>query len=279
MAKLGLKAVGRGIGLLWAAWAWVAQSIFGAWTWQAPQWMRGLQSRSAALVHRTRRAVNRHPGRVSVLACLIVALGVGGLTGWHWLRSRPKPEFASFSVTAPSRTRIEDDKAKPDPVTVRFDRSAAALLLAGKALSTGIGMQPELAGTWRWVDDRVLEFRPRDDWPVGQIYKVTFDRTILAPQIRLKDRDFQFTSAGFAAQISAAEFYQDPVTPGLKMGVFDVQFMHPVDPAELERRVELRLADQKEGVWGVGRETTSFTVTYDKLKLNASIHFRHPWHP
>ena len=58
----------------------------------------------------------------------------------------------------------------------------------------------------------------------------------------------------------------------MKMGVFDVQFTHPVDPAEFERRIEVRLAGQKEGVLGVGRETTAFTVVYDKLKLNASIH-------
>jgi hypothetical protein len=56
------------------------------------------------------------------------------------------------------------------------------------------------------------------------------------------------------------------------MGVFDVQFTHPVDPAEFERRVEVRVAGQKEGVLGVGRETTPFTVVYDKLKLVASIH-------
>jgi len=155
---------------------------------------------------------------------------------------------------------------------VRFDRSVASLASAGKQLPTGVTIQPALAGTWRWLDDRILEFRPKEDWPIGQAYAVVLDKSLVAPQILLKDYRFQFSTARFSARVAAAQFYQDPVSPSLKAGVFDVQFSHPVDPAELERRIEVRLAGQKEGVLGVGRETTPFTVVYDKLKLNASIH-------
>ena len=202
----------------------------------------------------------------------VLALAFAGHAAWRWYQLKPKPEFAAFSVLAPARTRIEDENAKPDPLTVRFDRSAAPLALAGKPVPAGVTLQPALAGTWRWLDDRILEFRPKEDWPVGQAYSVALDKSVFAPQIRLKDRTFQFSTASFAAHITAAQFYQDPVNPGMKMGVFDVQFTHPVDPAEFERRIEVRLAGQSKGVLSVGRETTPHTVIYDKLKLNASIH-------
>jgi uncharacterized protein YfaS (alpha-2-macroglobulin family) len=247
---------------LWKAWAGFAQSVFGAWAWEAPRWYT--RARGAV--------VNVHPRTIGVGLIGILILAVGGYASWRWYQLLPKPQFAAFSLTAPARTRIEEDNAKPDPLTVRFDRSVAALVLAGKPLPNGVSLAPVLEGDWRWLDDRVLEFRPKQDWPIGQPFKVTLDKAVLAPQVRLQKYGFEFSTASFAARISGARFYQDPVNPGVKMGVFDVQFTHPVDPAEFERRVEVRLAGQKEGVLGVGRETTPFTVVYDKLKLVASIH-------
>jgi uncharacterized protein YfaS (alpha-2-macroglobulin family) len=254
------------------AWAWLAQSVFGAWVWEPPQWLHRINHRAAHLGRWGFDLARRHPRRTGAVFLGVCALAFGGLAAWRWYQLLPKPEFVAFSIAAPARTRIEEENAKPDPLTVRFDRSAAPLALAGKPLPTGVTLRPGLRGTWSWLDDRVLEFRPKEDWPIDQVYSVALDKAILAPQIRLKDYDFQFSTANFSARVAAAQFYQDPVNPGLKMGVFDVQFTHPVDPAEFERRIEVRLAGQKQGVLGVGRESIPFTVVYDKLKLNASIH-------
>jgi len=201
-----------------------------------------------------------------------IALAASAMSAWRWYQHRPKPELASFSISAPGRTRLELEGAKPDALIVRFDRSAATLALAGRAVPQGITLQPALAGVWRWVDDRVLEFRTNEDWPIGRQYDVQFDRSIFGPQIRLASYRLKFSTAAFAARVASAELYQDPVNPGVKNGVFDIQFSHPVDPAEFERRIEVRLAGQNQGVLGLGRETTAFTVVYDKLKLTASVH-------
>jgi len=272
MADSRWWAIGRALARLWMVWARLVQSVFGAWIWEAPRWLHWVKHAAVNLARPASNWAHRHPraGGAAVLGILVLA--IGGHMAWRWYQLLPKPEFAGFAVTAPSRTRIEDENVKPDPMTVRFDRSVAPLALAGKPLPDGVTMQPGLPGTWRWLDDRVLEFRPKDDWPIGQLYSVELGKGALAPQIRLKNYDFQFSTASFSARVTSARFYQDPVNPGLKMGVFDVQFTHPVDPAEFERRIEVRLAGQKEGVLGVGRETTLFTVVYDKLKLNASIH-------
>ncbi|MEP6549310.1 MAG: alpha-2-macroglobulin, partial [Gammaproteobacteria bacterium] len=265
-------AIVRVIASVWKAWARCAQTVFGAWAWEAPRWCTWSRRALTDIGRRGSQSARGHPHTTGAVLVGIVVLGVGGYGSWHWYQLLPKPEFVAFSLAAPARTRIEEENAKPDPLVVRFDRSVAALALTGKAPPTGVSMAPGLEGGWRWLDDRVLEFRPKQDWPIGQVYKVILDKTLLAPQVRLKVYGFEFSTARFAAHISAAQFYQDPVNPGVKMGVFDVQFTHPVDPAEFERRVELRLAGQKEGVLGVGRETTPFTVVYDKLKLVASVH-------
>jgi alpha-2-macroglobulin len=265
-------AIGRAIARTWAAWAWLAQSVFGAWAWEAPRWLGRLHGQAAGLARRGSSLARLHPRRTGAVFMGVLALGLGGEAAWRWYQLLPKPEFAHFSLSAPARTRIEEENAKPEPLRVRFDRSAAALAMAGKPVANGVRMKPELAGTWRWTDDRVLEFRPKDDWPIGQRYIVALDAPIFAPQIRLEDFGFQFSTASFSARIGAAQFYQDPVNPGVRMGVFDVQFTHPVDPVEFERRIEVRLAGQQQGVLGLGRETTPFTVVYDKLRLNASIH-------
>ncbi len=242
MANLWRSTAVRVVASLWKAWAGCAQAVFGAWVWEAPRWY----TRARGIV------VNVHPRTLGVALIGMLILAAGGYASWRWYQLLPKPQFAAFSFTAPARTRIEEENARPDPLTVRFDRSVAALAWAGKPLPGGVSLAPGLEGTWRWLDDRVLEFRPKQDWPIGQPYKVTWDKSVLAPQVRLQKYGFEFSTASFAARISGAQFYQDPVNPGVKMGVFDVQFTHPVDPAEFERRVEVRLAGQKKACWGWG---------------------------
>ena len=258
----------------WNGWRWLLQSLLGAWEWQAPPWGRWLAAHSRRLGGAAAEQTRRKPLLATTLLVCGVALVGGSFGVWHWYRGRPQPDYASFSVSAPGRTRIEEEgaAAKPQPLVVRFDRSAAALQSVGKELPAGVTLQPALAGTWRWLDDRVLEFQVQGDWPVGAGYRVTFAKSVFGPQTQLAAYEFSFSTAPFEAQVTHTELYQDPANPGIKQGVFDVRFTHPVDPVGFERNIELRLAGQTEGVLGVGRQTTPFTVVYDKLKLNASVH-------
>ena len=272
MSTSTTSALARAAAAFWRGWRRLIQALLGAWEWEAPPWSRWVGGHLARAAGGVAGGSRRHPIAAGAISAAALALAAGALTTWHWYQHRPKPELAAFRVTAPGRTRIEDEKARPDPLVVRFDRSAAALAAAGKELASGVRLDPQLAGTWRWVDDRVLEFRVRDDWPVGQSYRVTFERSMFGPQTRLAEYGFNFSTAPFTARIQNTVLYQDPVDPGIKKAVFDVRFSHPVDAADFERRVELQLAGQARGVLGVGRETTDFTVVYDKWRLNASIH-------
>jgi alpha-2-macroglobulin len=251
-----LAAVGRALA-----------AIFGHVQWQAPGWARWTGGQMAT----GGRAVAARPLASVIVAGLLLAAVAGGWHGWKAWQARPQPIKVQFTVSEVARTQIENDQ-KPDPLVVKFNRSAAPLALVGKDVAQGITVTPEVAGTWRWSDDSTLEFRPKDDWPVGVDYKVSTARSVFAPQIVLAAWDFPFHSPRFAASIASAEFYQDPTDPARKKAIVTVNFSHPVDPASFEQRITMRMAGAATGVLGIGAEKTKYVVTYDKLKLNAYVH-------
>src|SRR5262249_44044270 len=167
--------------------------------------------------------------------------------------------------------QIEHNR-KPNPLVVTFHRSAAPIANAGKEVASGIAMSPALPGTWRWTSDTTLTFQPSDDWPVGALHTVTFVKRVVARDVGLAEYQFPFRTPSFVMTAARAEFYQDPVDAAMKKAVIALSFSHPVNALELEKRVELRLAGQSAGILGVGRQTTKFTISYDKLKLNAYVH-------
>lgn len=240
-------------------------AVFGVWS--APPWLRWIGRQFARLV-----ALVRARPRASALVVLaIAALAVGGWQGYSWWKSRPQPVTVSLSVANPRLTDYANN-GSPQPLVVTFSQSTAPLAQVGKTLSGGITVTPAIDGTWRWASDRQLEFVPKADWPVGAEYKATLAPYAIAPQVLLDSHEFAFASAAFDAKLRKAEFYQDPVNPALKKAVIELAFTHPVNSVELEKRIELRLAGQAEGVLGVGRESTRFTLVLDKPKLTAYVH-------
>ena len=260
-----MNAVNRLGGMMAALFA----AVFGEWN--APPWMRWVGARLGAGASRTQAAVRARPRAFAAGALALVLLAVGGYYGRLWWKARPQPVEVSFKVVNPALTDFANN-GTPQALVVSFSKSVAPLALVGKDVTTGIAATPPVDGQWRWASDRQLEFTPKAEWPVGAEYTVQINRDAIAPQVQLDQYEFQFASAAFEAKLRKAEFYQDPINPALKKAVVEFGFTHPVNTAELEKRVELRLAGQAEGVLGVGRETTKFTVVYDKLKLSAYVH-------
>jgi alpha-2-macroglobulin len=250
--------VKAGLGMVlgeWSAPPW--------WSWTARQTARGASAGVGVL--------RRHP-KASVAVLLgLAAAGYGAHEAYRWWSSRPRPVEVQLQVQGPTLTDFANG-GSPQPVVVTFSASVAALAQVGKAVETGLAVSPAVEGRWNWRDDRHLVFEPKAEWAVGTRYEVQLQPSLFAPEVRLQSDRFSFSSAPFTATLKRAEFYQDPFNPTLKKGVVELAFSHPVNPAELEKRIELRLAGQAEGVLGVGRESTPFTLTYDKLKLNAYVH-------
>ncbi|MGM9491401.1 alpha-2-macroglobulin family protein [Ideonella sp. YS5] len=147
----------------------------------------------------------------------------------------------------------------PPPLVVHFSAPAAPPLRIGKE-AADVGLSPEIAGRWLWVDATTLRFEPKGAWPIGEPYELTIGRKALAPHVVMPERRFGFTAAGFTASAGPAEFYQDPVQPGVRRVVMTIDFNHPVDPRSFESRVHLDDGSERK-----------FSVGYDKFKLQATI--------
>lgn len=244
-------------------------SVFvGRFAWQAPGWLQALGRQAQRLL--TLAAAHRKQ-TLALLAGLAV-LGGGGWYGWQWYQAQPKPMLFSFSVTEPGRTEIEYE-GLPKPLTVEFSGSVAPLAHIGKTVTTGITMEPAIAGAWTWTSGNRLDFQPKTDWPVGSEYRVTFAKVgFFKEGVQFDTHDFKFATAPFKATVASKEFHLDPTDANGKTAEFTIQFSHPVDTTAFEKLVTLRMEGQNEGVLGMGGATTPFTVSYDKLKLNAFIH-------
>lgn len=237
-------------------WTRASRAVFGDIAWSPPAWL-------AALLARIRQKPGLYLG--SVLGLIVVgALG-------YWLATRPKPVIPgalSVEVHGPELTDYSRKPATVDTLRLTFSDSAAPLKQIGSA-PLGVTLTPELKGAWKWEDDKTLVFTPSADWPVKTQYKVELDtKQTVAPKVLLQEHEFEFQTAPFKAEIASSEFYQDPQDPALKKGVYELKFSHPVDEAQLQRRVALSLADGG----GTAMAAPKYTLTYDDTRLKAWVH-------
>ncbi len=249
----------------------ILSATIGRVSWSRPPWLGW----GVGEVSKAGRWVALHPRHAGAILLALTALSGISLVGYKWWQAQPKPIEVRLTVKNPPRTPIEAEEEAdraPRPLVVRFALSVAPLSMVGKDVPAGIKISPSIEGKWKWVDDKNLEFLPKGDWSVGSEHEIEFDRSVVASHIRLASTVAKFQTPAFLAKVSEARFYQDPTNPNIKRAVFDLNFTHPVNTAELEKRIQLKLAGQSEGIWGVNRERTKFTVSYDKLKLNASVH-------
>ncbi|MBL8519420.1 MAG: alpha-2-macroglobulin, partial [Betaproteobacteria bacterium] len=265
------SAAVRAGGLLARALRAALTPVFGTWDWDAPPWAAWVGRRISAMA----ASAAAKPLNAAIAVALVAALAGGAHWSWKWWQARPKPLEVTVSVQNPPRTPIEnEDEADrgPRPLLVNFDHGVAPLAQVEKEVKDGFSIAPPLAGTWKWLSDKQLEFTPKEDWPVGATHEITIAKTAVASHIRLASYSAPFKTPPFVAKVVRGQFHQDPTNPSLKKAVLEVNFSHPVNTAEFEKRVELKLAGQSDGIWGAGRERTKFTVSYDKLKLNAYVH-------
>ncbi|HMK87129.1 MAG TPA: hypothetical protein VK437_14305, partial [Steroidobacteraceae bacterium] len=268
--RIAVRSIGAATGRL-------ARATLGELHWSAPPWVQWTAGRLQSNAESAAAYARGHPRKTATILLTAVCAVGAAYAGWRWYESRPRPVPTEFVVSAPEVTCYAcEPPGKPNPLIVRFSGSAAPLALSGKDLdpkSEALRMVPAMKGTWHWDDDRVLRFVPAEDWPIGSKFKVRFARTgFVARQVLLKEYGFEFTSPAFAARISGTEFHQDPVVAADKKVVVSVAFTHPVDPERFEKRVSLKLYERVTDTMEQERSQPSFTVVYDKLRLNAYIH-------
>jgi uncharacterized protein YfaS (alpha-2-macroglobulin family) len=242
-----------------------ASKIVGEIQWRPPSWI-------LLVVHFIARAWRFLVAdwRRAVTVALALVLGIGG---YIWYKSRPKPHYVAYKFTAPELTYY-DYRGIPQiqPLIVEFEESAAPLQQIDKPVASGVELSPKMPGVWRWASDKELRFQPKNDWPVDGAFTVRFAKSrFFAPGVELDDYSFDFRSQPFTAKISESQFYQDPRDPNLKKLVATIAFSHPVDTPDFEGRVAISLAKDAQYL-GLAPDSRTFTIVYDKLKLEAHIH-------
>ena len=250
--------------------------FLGKVAWEPPEWFGRITTRLQAEFRAAGMAIGgeikKDPKR-SLRIVLLTLLGVMlFILGVNWYAGRPKPARVSISGTTPGLTQMADILV-PDPVYINFGGSVARLDQIGKPVAAGISMSPVIKGDWAWVSDRQLKFTPGEDWAIGRGYTVKLDRKLFPSHINLEKYEYEFITPEFDYSVVKSEFYIDPQKPDIKKVVATVSFTHPVDTADFEKRVHLKMEGQKSGFLGFGGDKDyPFTVFYNKYKSEAYIH-------
>jgi len=143
----------------------------------------------------------------------------------------------------------------------------------GKNAASVVSMVPEIKGDWTWITDRQLKFTPAEDWAIGQEYNVELNKKMFPSHVNLERYSYSFTTPNFDYSMAKSEFYIDPQKPDIKKVVATISFTHPVDTADFEKRVHLRMEGQKTGFLGFGGDKDyPRVIFYNKYKTEAYIH-------
>jgi len=206
-------------------------AVFGRFQWSPPRWL----SRSGAAFSSFNRV---HPIITASGIVAIVLLACGAAWTLHWYQHRPKPRFVSVMIEAVPVTKLEKELTFPT-LDVRFSDSAARMEDLKKTSVAGVRLDPPLAGKWLWANDKHLFFKPTEDWPADQKFKVIFDKKFFPAQVRMARLVYDFTTPPFAIAIKELQLYQDPTNPTQRQVTATLELTHAVEPGELDRHLQL----------------------------------------
>jgi len=226
--------------------------VFGNVSWQPPDWFRA----------RTRRRA------VAASLMLLVVAAFGGWRAYQWYKHLPQPRRVAVHADPLPVTMLEK-VLHPPFLALRFDGSVAPLDGMGKLVTSGIRIEPEVPGTWRWQGDRSLVFRPARDWPADTKYRVHLEKEVVAGHVILDRYEVGVQTPPFAVNVNKLEFYQDPKDPALKQVVATLEFTHSLGDGELEKCLSLTML----GGSPVFKENAPpFTVDYGLHRRIAYVH-------
>jgi alpha-2-macroglobulin len=186
---------------------------------------------------RERTGDGRLRGIVRLLPFLAVAAAAAVVALVLLLPRGPRP--LEMAAEPPAIRSLEPGSAVP-PLRVTFSGSAAAIELVGKDVDKGAHLQPAREGRWVWSSDHELTFFPAADWEPGVQYTARFDAALFAPGVRLGSRSVSVTVPAFAATVSEATLFIDPLHPEIKRLTATVSFTHPARVEELAGAVRMK---------------------------------------
>src|SRR6266542_1585441 len=239
--------------LLWAFFKKVALAVFGRLQWSPPLWL----TRSRAATSDFHRV---HPRITASGIVTIFLLSCGAAWTLHWYQHRPIPHKVKATIASPPITKLEKELKFP-PLFVRFSEPAARLEDLKKPSLSGVRLEPTITGAWSWNSDKELAFRPTQDWPADQKFKITFDKKFFPPQVLMERLAYEFQTAPFDIAIKELQLYQDPANPTQRQITATLELTHAVEPGELDRHIQLQMIGGS-NVFPPSESPPHFTITY-----------------
>ena len=219
-------------------WGRLSRAIFGDFKYRPPRW-------AASSARGVVDSMQRRPG---AWASVIVLVGAAIAGRWYyqqwWEAHKPRPtprvelREVAGTVSAPTETVIPP-KGKPvvQPAVIRFSGSIAPIEKVGKPATGDVALKPEIAGEWKWTDDRTLSFMPAADWPAGVEYQATLSAATVPKEVRLKDGMWKFSTRELRPSFNSIEFYTDPQDPAVHQVVAEIRTNHPVSVKAVEQHL------------------------------------------
>src|SRR5947209_16863796 len=90
-----------------------------------------------------------------------------------------------------------------------------------------------------YAKDQHLFFKPAEDWPADQKFKIIFDKKFFPPQVLVERLSYEFTTPPFEIAIKDLQLYQDPANPTQRQITATLELTHAVEPGELDRHLQL----------------------------------------
>ena len=121
-----------------------------------------------------------------------------------------------------------------------------------------------------WATDKDLVFRPSEDWPADQKFKIIFDKKFFPPQVLMERHVYEFQTPPFEIAIKDLELYQDPADPTQRQITATLELTHAVDPGELDRHLQLLMIGGST-IFPPSDSPPHFTLTYGLHKRMAYL--------
>lgn len=244
--------------------------LFGKISWTAPAWI--------SVINGVRKKCPKaFWGTITGLILVVI--------GYQYYQTLPKPITVTAEIFAPDIT-LYYENAKPENLDIEFvydysspkqdqhhpsgDPSVARIDLVGEEIVQGITLSPTKKGTWRWLDDRRIQFVPETDWPAGVQYDVILDKTIFSSETKLSKNSYKFKTQNFEIEFIGTQFYQDPQEISVRRVVSTIKFTHPVDKESFEKSVTMGMRPSDSSI-DTKLKSYKFDITYDKNSREAYL--------
>jgi len=228
-------------------------SIFGNFSWRPPHWLSRIGAGCA-------RFARVHPRLIAPALIAFLLFACGTAWTWHWYQHRPKPYRVRATIAQLPVTKLQKELKFP-PLIVYFSDHAARLEDLQKRSLSGVHLNPQIAGAWRWSADDILLFEPTEDWPAEKKFSVTFDKSFFPSHVRLERSRYEFETPVFGIAIRDLVLYQDPINPEVRQITATLEATHRIEPGELERRIEFEILGGSK-IFAATDPAPHFTISY-----------------